>query len=159
MNYDYLHEVEFVELSNAQGIPRIALLPVFQKLGFKRFDDIVSLEREGNVPPWQAQSLVEVKVFFNDAEVYGFGDEDWDVLRLEYLFASLPFDLVATYVDVVFQVSESLKSPLLDQGKEINTEKLMTKFTQARDELLTEAGCDPGSEFLQIFIQSTYPRY
>lgn len=159
MNYDYLHEVEFVELFNSQGIPRSVLLPVFQKLGFKRNDDIVSLEREGKVPPWQAQTLVGVKILCNDEEVYGFGDDDWDLLRLEYMLASLPFDLATTFIDVVFQVSKSLESPLVDQGKEINTEKLMTKLTQARDELLLETGGDPGSEFLQILIQSTYPRY
>lgn len=158
MGYEYLHEVESVELRSASKRPLHELLPVFRSLGFTLHDDVVSLDRIGKVPPWQHPSIVEVDVQCDEEEVFGFKRGMWDVLHLKYLFATLPFELTDEFVDIVFRLCDKLGLSATYQGAVVDARTLKSQFSHVHDELLSETGESPGSEGLAILIHSTYPR-
>src|SRR4051794_279088 len=116
MEYENLHEFETVELRSATMRATSELLPVFERLGFTLHDDVVSLDRKGVIPPWQHPSIVEVEILGGNQEVFGFDDGKWDVIRLKYLFASLPFELVDQFIEVVFRLSRELSIPVNSRG-------------------------------------------
>ncbi|QDU50174.1 hypothetical protein [Gimesia panareensis] len=158
INYEYLHELEAVELSSVTKRSVNELLPVFVSLGFTLHDDIVSLDRKDTVPPWQHTSVVEVEVCCGEEEVFGFKKGEWDTLCMKYLFASLPFEFTDRFIEVVFQLSEELGTSVKYQGAGVNAKELTRLFTDIRDELVSETGEIAGSEGLAILIHSTYPR-
>lgn len=158
MNYEYLHEAEHVELVSLMPQPVSALLPVFEELGFTLHDDVVSFDRAGRIPPWQHSSVVEVEVLYNGEEIFGFDDGAWDVVRLKYLFATLPYELTETFFDLVFAVSARLSTSVRFEGISVDETSLRESFARIRDELIAETGEDAGSERLAIMIHRTYPR-
>lgn len=157
-SYEYLHEVEEVELQANPARPVHELLPMFRSLGFTLHDDVVSLDRRGRVPPWQCDSIVEVEVRSGGEEVYGFEDGEWDAIRLRYLFATLPADLIDRFIDVVFAVSHALSLPVHYRGAEVDEASLRRLFAEVQADLAAETGEEPGSQSLAILIHSTYPR-
>ena len=158
MDYEYLHEVEIAELRSVAKRPVSELLPAFRSLGFTLHDDVVSLDRGGKIPPWQHTSIVEVEVQCEGEEVLGFEEGEWDVLHLKYLFATLPFELAETFIDVVFQLAGKLETSVTYRGVEVDASELKERLIRTCDELLSETGEDAGSEALAILIHSTYPR-
>lgn len=158
MNYEYLHEVEIVELRTSTPRPISELLPVFDRLGFELHDDLVSFDRKEKIPPWQHSSIAEVEVQYNHEEIFGFDEGEWTTLRLKYLFASLPYELAEKFFKITFALSEQLATPVYFRGSIVSASELSFRFNQVRDELLSETGQDAGSEQLAILIQSTYPR-
>lgn len=158
MNYEYLHEVEHVELPTPIKRPVAELLSVFKSLGFAIHDDVASLDRNEKIPPWQHSSIVEVKVQRDGEEVFGFEEGEWDELRCEYLFAYLPYELTERFVEVVFALSRLLSTPVKYRGACVDEHELKDRFTQIRADLLSETGVDAGSEWLAILIHGTYPR-
>ncbi|PQO30430.1 hypothetical protein DTL21_24050 [Bremerella cremea] len=158
MDYEYLHEIECVELRSVAKRPVTELLPEFRSLGFTLHDDVVSLDRKGKIPPWQHTSIVEVEVQCEGDEVFGFEEGEWDVLQLKYLFATLPFELADRFIDVVFQLAGKLEASVTYRGVEVDASGLKERFAFICDELLSETGEDAGSEGLAILIHSTYPR-
>jgi hypothetical protein len=151
-----LHEVEYVELRMPSLRPVSELLDEFEDLGFTLHDDVVSLDRTDRTPPWQHSSIVEVEVRCDGEEVFGFDEGAWDVVRLKYLFATLPFELADTFIDAVFELSKRLSTPLIYRGNEIDANGLKARFAQVRSEVLASTGEDAGSEGLAILIQSMY---
>lgn len=158
MNFKHLHEVEFVEMHSNTKRPVSELLPIFRSLGFSLHDDVVSLDRKGRIPPWQARSIIDVEVLCGKEEVFGFGEGEWDDLRFSYLFASLPFELAERFIEIVFQLSDKLEMSVTYHGGEVIASELKSEFSLRKDELFSETGEEPGSEALAILIQSTYPR-
>ena len=158
MDFGYLHEVEVVELRAEKPRPLAELLPIFLSRGFTLHDDILSLNREGDVPPWQHTSIIEVEIQRSGKEVFGFDEGEWDCIQLRYLFASLPYDLVRPFIESVFSISQELRICPLFRHEAVNAIDLATKFDELREELTGETGEDAGSEALAIFIQGTYPR-
>jgi hypothetical protein len=158
MSYEYLHEVETVELRSSTLRTVSELLPVLERLGFTLHDDVVSLDRNGTIPPWQHSSIIEVEVLCNDHEVTGFEEGEWNAIRLKYLFASLPFELVDQFVEVALKLSRKLATSVSFRGTNVNVGDLKDRFDQIRDEVLSETGEDAGSEGLAIVIHGTYPR-
>ena len=158
MDYEYLHEVELVELRCVTKRPVSELLPAFRSLGFTFHDDVVSLDRSGQIPPWQHTSIVEVEVQCEGEEVFGFEEGEWDVLQLKYLFATLPFELADRFIDVVFQLAGVLETSVMYRGVEVDASELKERFSLTCEELLSETGEGAGSERLAILIHSTYPR-
>ncbi len=158
MSYEYLHEVERVELCSQVARPTAELPLIFRKLGFTFHDDVVSFDRHGKMPPLQHSSIVEVEVLRNGEEVFGFDDGEWDAIRLKYLFATLPYELVDTFVKVAFSVSKELVLPLRYSGTIVDEMTLQRHFAEIRKDLLGQTGEDAGSERLAILIHSSYPR-
>jgi hypothetical protein len=158
MAYEYLHEVEVVTLRSETPRPLSELLPVFTSQGFTLHDDVVSLDRGDTVPRWQHPSVVEVECQREDEEVFGFDEGEWDAVLLKYLFASLPFDNVDQFINVVVETSKRLGIRPEFQGQPVDGESLKREFNTIRDQLLSETGEDAGSEQLAILIHSTYPR-
>ena len=72
MDYDKLHEVEVVTLRSESPRPLSELLPIFTSQGFTLHDDVVSLDRGDQVPPWQHAAVVEVECQLQGQEVFGF---------------------------------------------------------------------------------------
>jgi hypothetical protein len=159
MDYSYLHELEFVEFKSVlpKRIPE--LVPVFRSCGFTFHDDVVSVVRKGRVPPWQHSSVVEVVVQRNGEEIFGFEQGEWDTIRLEYLFASLPFDLVDEFLYVVTAIADKLGIPPTFRGERVAPIDVKRRFLEAREDLIRETGEDAGSERLAILIHATYPRH
>ncbi|MEZ6140755.1 MAG: hypothetical protein R3B84_09310 [Zavarzinella sp.] len=158
MNYEYLHELEEVELCVSDARPISELLPIFRKLGFTFHDDVVSLDRPVRVLPWQHSSVVEIEILFNGKEVFGFDEGKWDTIRLKYLFATLPYELADMFVETAIAVGKELCLPLRHAGVTIDETSLRQRFSIIRMELFDNTGEEPGSEGLAILIQSTYPR-
>lgn len=158
MNYDFFHEIEIVAFRPPVPRPRSEVAKILLPLGFTRHDDVVSLDRTGDVPPWQHGSIVEVATHLDGREVYGFGRGKWDRLELKYLFAFLPFELTETFVTVVVATGKLLGLSPEFRGTAIDAVGLRTAFLAMKDELLAESGDDPGSKCLRSFIESTYPR-
>ncbi len=158
MTYEYLHEVEQVEITTPVRRPLAELLPLFPQLGFKRHDDVVSLDRKGRIPPWQHSAIVEIETRCNGKEMFGFHEGEWDSILLRYLFATLPYELTNTFVDITYAVSRKLSLPVKQHGVEIDDATLRERFSKTRADLTSETGMDAGSEELAILIHSTYPR-
>lgn len=158
MDYSYLHEVERVRLSSSAPRPLAELPAVFASQGFKLHDDVLSLDRGGNIPPWQHPSIVEVAVFHEDEEVFGFDEGVWDAIELTYLFASLPFENVERFLAVVAATCEQLSLCPEFRGKATTLGSLRVEFDKIKDEVQSQTGEMPGSEGLAILIHSTYPR-
>ncbi len=158
MDYAYLHEVEIVAFQSPTSRPLAELLTVFLGQGFTLHDDIVSLDRKDRSPPWQHCSLVEVEVRHGGVEVFGFDEGSWDLIELKYLFASLPYDNVKRFLEVVATTSGLLGIPPEFKGEKTTLDSLASEFSRIRDELRANTGEDAGSEGLAILIQSTYPR-
>lgn len=158
MAYEYFHEVETIDLRHSQAQLTSDLLPVFRRRGFTLHEDVLSLDREGAIPPWQNSSIVDVEVVHNDQDVYDFEEALWSTLRLKYLFASLPFEFVDQFIDVAYALSQELGTSLTFRGRNIDRGELKAHFERFRDEVLTTTGEDVGSEGLAILIYSTYPR-
>ena len=158
MNYDYLHEVESVELHSPIRRPLSELPRLFRPLGFVVHDDVLSLDRDDKVPPWQHSSTVEIEVQRDSKEVFGFRAGEWDVVCFRYLFATLPYELTDRFIEVAVAASARLSLPMISNGRPVDEDALRQWFAQIREELLTETGEEPGSEGLAILIHSTYPR-
>ena len=158
MNYEYLHEVEHVEIRSPIPRPISELAPIFRSLGFTFHEDIVSLDRQERMPPWQHSSVVEVEVLCGGEEIFGFDEGQWDTIRIKYLFASLPFELTDKFVEIAFLMSKEIAIPLERAGETIDEKSLRERFAWIRKELLDQTGEEAGSEGLAILIHSTYPR-
>ena len=158
MKSDYFHEVESVDICSRASRPLSELTLVFRDLGFTFHDDIVSLDRQENVPPWQHPSIVEIQVLCRGEEVFGFEAGEWDTIRVNYLFASLPFDLADNFIEVSHLISKKLSLPLEHAGEIVDEMWLRERFARIRQELLDHTGEEPGSEGLAILIRSRYPR-
>ncbi|WP_182868452.1 hypothetical protein [Stieleria mannarensis] len=158
MTFEYLHEQEVVAFRSSTRRPLAELLPTFTSQGFALHDDTVSLDRSDNVPPWQHPSIVEVECQLDGDEVFGFDEGEWDTLLMKYLFASVPFEFVDQFVDVVITTGRLLGIEPKFHGNPVSGESLKEKFERIREQLLSETGELAGSEQLAIIIQSTYPR-
>jgi hypothetical protein len=158
MEYSYLHEAERVRLRSATPRPRLELLEVLTSQGFSLHEDVLSLDRGGKIPPWQHPSIVEITVFHEDEEVFGFDEGVWDAIELNYLFASLPFENVERFLAIVAATCERLSLCPEFRGKTTTVESLRVEFDRIRDEVQSQTGETPGSEGLAILIHSTYPR-
>jgi hypothetical protein len=158
MDYSFLHELEFVEFRSEFPRRISELVPVFKSCGFTFHDDVVSIDRKGRVPPWQHSSIVEVVIRRDGEEVFGFEQGEWDVIRLEYLFASLPFALVDDFIDAVSAIADRLGIVPTFQGEPVASVDLKRRLVEVREDLIRATGEDAGSEPLAIFIHSTYPR-
>ena len=158
MDYEKLHEVEVVTLRSESPRPLSELLPIFTSQGFTLHDDVVSLDRGDQVPPWQHAAVVEVECQLEGQEVFGFDEGEWDAVLLKYLFASLPYQFVDQFIDVVDAISKRLGLQPEFHGRLVDRESLKEEFDRIRNELILETGEEAGSEQLAILIQSTYPR-
>lgn len=157
MDLDKLHEEEIALLGSPRRRPMQELRRELRSNGFALYDDVWSLDRTDAVPAWQHGSIVEIDILKDGHEVYD-DDVEWDAVRLRYLFASLPRDFIAEFIDVVRKLSRSLSLAVTVNRKSIDEDELTEYFEQCAEELLDEFGEYPGSESLAIFIQSTYPR-
>ncbi len=158
MDFNYLHEVESIEFTAETSRPLAELPKLFTGLGFTIHDDVLSLDRRGRVPPWQHPSIVEVEVRHNGEEVFGFEEGEWNTISLKCLFATLPFDAIVMFIEVVDSVSNALGILATYRGSMVTARSLLGEFERVRDELVAETGEETGSEGLAILIQSTYPR-
>src|SRR5262249_15015399 len=131
---------------------------LFLESGFTLHDDVLSFDRTDHVPPWQHSSIAEVEFRYRGDEVFGFKTGFWDLVTLQYLFASLPIEFATTFAEIVEKVA--LKLDLSAEYRGATADKLMLQnaFQEHYEEVLSETGDEPGSESLAIFIQSTYPR-
>lgn len=159
MDYGFLHEVEVVRFRPETPRPLAELLPVFEAQGFRLDDDVLTLDRPDSRAPWQPTSIVEVKIYNDDDELFGFDDGvEWTSLALEYIFASLPFVFAEKFATIVQVTAEKLDLIPELRGEPTDYFKLLAALDDARQELESRTGEQPGSEGLAIYIQSTYPR-
>lgn len=157
-DYDYLHEIEVVTFQLSSPRPVRELLRLFTSQGFDLHDDVFSLDRKDRVLPWQHSSIAEVAIECGGREVFEFQDGVWDCLKLKYLFATLPFECVESFVQVVVAASRALGIIPEFRGRPTNTIELRNEFERMKAELIAEVGDEPGSESVAIFIRTTYPR-
>ncbi len=152
---DRIFSVVF-QAKSPRSLPK--LLPIFLDQGFTLYEEVVSLDRIGKIPPWQHSSIVEVECRLDGDEVFGFEEGCWTEVELQYLFSALPFNLASSYLSVVHQISEALKlEPQID-GKEATIDMLKNRMDKIHSCLVSKSGMEPGSEELAILIQSTLHR-
>ena len=158
MSADLFHEEECIEFRAEIARPVRELRSLFKRLGFTFHDDVVSLDREGSIPPWQHTSIVEVEIQREGKELVGLNEGTWDTVQLKYLFATLPFELTDLFIATVEQVSAELRIAPRFNGIQTTISDLKQRFKQINSELLENTGETAGSESLAILIQSSYPR-
>ena len=156
MNYDYLHETETVRFEADQPRSCRDLARILRRLGFTRHEDVFSLDRKGRIEPWEFSSWADVDMLLNGEETFNLGGQ-WDTVNLVYLLATLPREGISTFVTAATQVSESLGLPMKYKDQVVGAKELEEALNACADELEREVG-EPGSQTVNIFIQSTYPR-
>lgn len=158
IDYSYFHELETIEL-NARSIRSISdLLPIFKSLKFTLYEDVVYLDRKKPFPLWQSSSIVSVDVLLGGKQVYGFRKGKWDSIHLHYLLATLPFELADCFIDVAFKIASQLQIEPIYRGNVVTENDVRLAFSSAREELIRETYCEPGSEWLRAMIAESYPR-
>lgn len=157
-DYDWLHEVEKVDIAAGQFQELSALLGLFLDLGFTLHDDVVSFDRVDFVHPWQHTSIVEVMVLHNGEEVFGFDDGIWNAMTLKYLTPNLPQDCVRVFSNKVIAVASALETHALYRGRPISEQVLFQELTDCCNDIRTHSSLEVGSEELAKLIRCTYPR-
>ena len=84
-------------------------------------------------------------------------DTAWDSLEAEYLLASLPQSCIARFVQECELVANKFELSIYRSEHQVSTEQLQIELNGIANELSNTHG-DPGSEWLAITIQMTYPR-
>lgn len=158
MTYESLHELEYVELRSPSRRSTRDLVAIFKGHGFTLSDDVLFLARKGRLPPWQHSSIAEVRIECDGEEVFGFDEGEWTSIRLEYLFATLPFELVDRFIEAADAISRELGTPMLFRGTVVKATELRDIFEQINADLVSSTGEMPGSDGVAILIQSTHPR-
>lgn len=158
MDFENLHEDECLSLVPVKKRPLTELKSVFKSHGFTFHDDLVSLDRKGRIPPWQHPSTVEVEVTCEGDEVFGFDSGEWDLIRLKYLFATLPYSESEEFIRTAFSLANALELSVFYDGAPTTPTDLKDRFSNIRDKLIVETGEDVGSEGLAILIHKTYHR-
>lgn len=157
-DYSYLHEVEAVSFRVEEARDLAEVVPFLLEQGFVLHDDVASLDREGPIPTWQHSSIVEVEFSYQGEEVFGFDEGIWDSVRLEYLFASLPFECAETFLKSASAFEAYLGVRPIHRDAPATIDEMRTAFQEYREELLLKTGDAPGSKSLAVLIHSTYPR-
>ena len=157
MLFDRLHEAETVTLTSHEDRPIAALQLILLSLGFILHEDVFSMDRVDKCPPWQSTLIIQVELLLNGIEVFDL-DGNWNELRLRYLFASVPSDLIDRFCDTVMELARRLQLTPHLNGHPITRKELDDHFRKCLEELESEFGETPGSESVAILIQSTYPR-
>ena len=157
------HEAECIELRAATPRSRRELHGVLKQLGCRAIDDCYAFDRRDQVQPWQSASLFTVDVYLGEAAPYETDDDvleglstQWDRLRVRYLMATVPAQLIGPFVDAVERLAQAL-------GLEVHFAGERRELSQVRDELaaiarwLDEQYFEAGSENLALLIADEYP--
>ena len=118
-------------------------------------EDLFVLNRKGNIPPWQHQSIVECSTFLKGKEIFGKRGK-WDRIVFSFLFASLPESCWNEFNVVVFKFSDAINIKPKFNDKYINFNELSDVFIAFKQELINKFNLSPGSEELAIIINSSY---
>jgi hypothetical protein len=156
MKYDFLHEAEEVYLRSEARRPCSVVHSILEQLGYTLHEDVYSLDREGALPPWQAEAFVDVYIMEGESEVYE-PSETWDTIKLVYLLATLPKDGIQRFAASASRISHLLRIPMTYGGKLVSEQDLTQALLDCADELRLNVG-EPGTESVAIYIESTYPR-
>src|SRR3990172_7822436 len=109
--FGYLHEAEDVWLISDTVRWCAELWPVLTGLGFELDEDVFTVDRSGKLPLWQSRSIIAIHVLRGDREIY---DEhsQWDRVKLRYLLATLPPEVLAVFVEKAASVADQLRLPM-----------------------------------------------
>jgi len=154
--FNYLHEAEDVWLVSDTVRRCAELWPALSELGFELDEDVFTIDRSGKVPLWQSRSIITVHVLRGDREIY---DEhsQWDRVRLSYLLATLPSDVLEVFVEKAASVSDRLHLPMQYRGRLVTKEQLHAELQGSLQELRDSVG-EPGSKKVAATIEMSYPR-
>lgn len=90
-DFSKFHEKETLILKASMPHTASDLRAYLLLLWFKEIDDFFNLETTGKVEDWQAISVANVDVFFDNKQLDLIEDDFWNKLTISYLFESLPF--------------------------------------------------------------------
>lgn len=154
--FGYLHEAEDVWLISDTVRWCAELWPVLPELGFHLDEDVFTVDRSGKLPPWQSRSIIVLQVLRGDREIY---DEhaQWDRVKLRYLLATLPPEVLEVFVETAASVADQLRLPMQYRGRVVTKEELRAGLEGCLRELRESAG-EPGSKEVAAAIEMTYPR-
>jgi hypothetical protein len=164
MTSNKYHESTTIILKAGQEWTRKELHAFLIGLGFESEDDFYYYQRTGTFPIWQATNLLSIDVHLKGAEVYETKDDvaegnsgTWDALVAEYLMASLPKELIASAVEMLFGISEEFSLQVLFGEKPVTRIELLRTLDAIAGELSANFD-EPGSETLAILIELEYGR-
>lgn len=155
-DFEYLHEAEDVWLVSENTRWCVEIWPILAELGFELDDDVFTVDRAGKTPLWQSRSIVAVYILRGEEEIH---DEhsQWDRLKLRYLLATLPADLLGVFVEKAGSLADRLRVPLLHRGRRVTVEELRVAIEGSVRDLRESVG-EPGSKEVAAAIETTYPR-
>jgi hypothetical protein len=157
--YKYYHESKEVFLKSKKLLSVSALRKVLNNLNFKEEEtyDTLWLERTDKVEDWQSENVAVLSIFKNDNILYFDEKNEWDAIKLECCFASLPFSSTEKFLEIVSILAKTFDLDIVHEGIVMNENKLLDKFKVYRDELTKELDA-PGEESTDMLISLSYPR-
>lgn len=160
---DNYHEKEAIRLVAREPKSRWELHRFLKERGFTNEDDFYFLDRPDQPKPWQSISVMTASVFYQGAAVYETEEDmeekpgQWDELRVDYLLATLPTSFIETCAVECEALAAQFELALEVNGNPINPGQLRSMLQQIADQVAAEWDA-PGSEFLSILIEQSYPR-
>jgi hypothetical protein len=155
-SYEYLHPAEDVWLVPDGRRECTELWRLMPSVGFELDDDVFVIDRKGRLPIWQSRSIVSAYVFLGEQEIYE-EEAHWDRIRLRYLLATLPADLIPLFVDKAAALAGVLRLPMVYRGQAVDAASLMGRLELCAQELREAVG-EPGSREVAIAVKTSYPR-
>jgi hypothetical protein len=165
--YKYYHESKEVLLKSKSPLLINTLINVLNNLNFKTEDelDVRWVERADKVEKWQDEDIATLEIiknnqvlrFYEDEEFDDVKNEEWDAIKLKSGFAIIPFAVTEKFLEIISILSKTFDLEIVHDGIVMNENELLDKFKQYKDELTKELD-EPGSEFVKIMIQQSYPR-
>ena len=115
-------------------------------------------KRQDHIEQWQTENLVTVDVLRSEEELDYYDDEvqELDCIKLGYLLPWQPINNANIFIDKVWELSETLSTPVLFNNKDINKDGLLSVIIDLGKDLEERLEA-PGGEFLAQAIAEDLP--
>lgn len=157
-DFSKAHQVETVELRLPEALPARVVADRLVGLGLVAEDDLCYLPREDRSAPWQSSDICHVSFFLGGSEASDLHEDGCDLLRFEYLFASLPIDLQDRFLHAVEGAHALLGGRLEHRGENVDGAQLRAAFERYAADIWDEFADEPGTDGLARLIWEFAPR-
>ena len=165
IDFSRLHEREDVLILLPAPLRPSEVEQMLRRIGGVPHDDFVEFPRTDEIQVWQTATITTVSLYSSDRELNHYFDDpdhedlpECDRLQLKFLMATVPSEIVASFLDLVEEVQQSSGGRIEHEGRQISSDELRCLFESYMEDLAEELAEVPGSEFLAITIAESYPR-
>ena len=157
-DFSKAHELETVELRLLEAHPARVVADRLSTLGLVAEDEFCRLPREDRPQPWQSSDICHVSFFVGGNDVRNLEEDECNLLRFEYLFASLPADLQDRFLHTVEAAHALLGGMLEHRGESVDRAQLRAAFDRYAADIRDEFAYEPGTDGLARLIYEFAPR-